>query len=64
MTAIPGRTPPGQFAGLAGIRLDKGTFYAPIVGQVEHPPGTVVISGPGISRRIPFAELPVAIQAY
>ena len=45
MLAIPADAPPRQLAGVAGILLLERAFDAPVVRQVERPPGMIVKRG-------------------
>ncbi len=55
--AISSLSPPGQFAGFAGVLLHEGLFHAPVVREVQHAGGAILGKGPSFVPQLPSAGL-------
>ena len=55
--AISSLSPPGQFAGFAGVLLHEGLFHAPVVRQVQDAGGAIFGKGPSFVPQLPAAGL-------
>ena len=51
LLGIGGIPPPRKLAGLAGIGLVELAFHTPVMGQVQHPAGTVLLEGPSLIEK-------------